>query len=236
MPASFRGWHFLYGAKCKAPGTEGLVDFESLLHQAAERHGHLCAGQVLGVRMAMRGLSELGIDVEREPKRLIVYVEIDRCAADAVASVAGVSLGRRTLKFLDYGKMAATFVDQETGDAVRVVALDDARERARAYAPVGMEKHRAELIAYQKMPDDELMVVQRVQVSISRFDLPGHPLRRVFCSRCGEGINDAREVILNGETLCRACAEGAYYSVSGRPEPALAFTPLAERISGQDHP
>ncbi len=207
-----------------------MRDFDTLLQSAAERHGHLCAGQVLGVRMAMRALNELQIDVEREPKRVIVFVEIDRCATDAVATVAGVSLGRRTMKFLDYGKMAATFVDVETGRAVRVAALDSARDGARAYTPAGMDKHKGELIAYQKMPDDELMSVEPVEVALSQFDLPGHPLRRVFCSRCGEDINDAREVIRNGETLCRACANGAYYSAAAEPAPAMHFLAAAQRV------
>ncbi len=205
-----------------------MRDFETLLREATERHGHLCAGQVLGVRMAMRALKELQVDVDCEPKRVIVFVEIDRCAADAVASVAGVSLGRRTLKYLDYGKMAATFVDLETEKAVRVVALDSARERASAYTPAGMEKHQAELIAYQQMPDEELMNVQQVRVSISQFDLPGHPLRRVFCARCGEDINDAREVIRNGETLCRACADGTYYSPVDHRTSTISFFALAK--------
>jgi formylmethanofuran dehydrogenase subunit E len=188
-----------------------MRDFQTLLQQAAERHGHLCAGQVLGVRMTMRALQELGVDVDREPKRLIVYVEIDRCAADAVATVARVSLGKRTLKYLDYGKMAATFVDTKTQRACRIVALESARERAKAYTPPDLEKHQAELIAYQQMPDEELFNVSHVAVEISEFDKPGHPLRRVDCARCGEGINDGREVVRGGEILCRACASGSYY-------------------------
>jgi formylmethanofuran dehydrogenase subunit E len=199
-----------------------MRDFQTLLQQAAERHGHLCAGQVLGVRMAMRALSELGMDDEPEPKRVIVYVEIDRCAADAVATVARVSLGKRTLKYLDYGKMAATFVDTRKQRDCRVVALESARVRARHYTPPDLEKHQAELVAYQQMPDAELFNVYPVTVSIPEFDLPGHPLRRVDCARCGEGINDGREVVRDGETLCRACASGAYYEpVDTLTEPAL---------------
>jgi formylmethanofuran dehydrogenase subunit E len=194
-----------------------MRDFQTLLQEAAERHGHLCAGQVLGVRMALRALGELGVDVDREPKRVIVLVEIDRCAADAMATVAHVSLGRRTLKYLDYGKMAATFVDTLSDRAVRVVALDSARDRANVYVPRDTEKHQAELLAYQEMPDAELFEVQQVHVELSPFDLPGRPLRRVSCARCGEGINDGREVIVAGQTLCRACANGPYYALDAVP-------------------
>ncbi len=194
-----------------------MRDFETLIQMAVERHGHLCAGQVLGVRMALRGLNELGIDPEHEPKRLIVFVEIDRCAADAVATVTGCSLGKRTLKYADYGKMAATFVDTRTDRAVRVVALDSARERAWGYAPAGLAKGAAQLAAYQAMPDAELLNVHPVHVAISAFDQPGHPLRRVECARCGEGINDGREIVRDGETLCRACVHDAYYEPVGEP-------------------
>lgn len=188
-----------------------MRDFQTLLQVATEQHGHLCAGQVLGVRMAMRGLSELGINPDLERKRLIVYVEIDRCAADAVASVTGCSLGKRTLKFADYGKMAATFVDTQTDRAVRIVALDSARERAQAYTRADVSKGEAQLLAYQAMPDAELFNVQNVRVEISKFDQPGHPLSRVPCASCGEGINDGREITREGKALCRACAGNAYY-------------------------
>ncbi|MCL4395126.1 MAG: FmdE family protein [Chloroflexi bacterium] len=194
-----------------------MRDFQTLLKEATERHGHLCSGQVLGVRMAMRALGELGVDVDREPKRVLVFVEIDRCAADAMATVAHVSLGRRTLKYFDYGKMAATFVDTQSGRAVRVVALDSARDRARVYAPHQSEKHQAELLAYQEMPDAELFEVHQVHVELSPFDLPGRPLSRVPCARCGEGINDGRQVLIAGKTLCRSCANGSYYDPADAP-------------------
>jgi len=190
--------------------------FEEHLQAAAAMHGHLCAGQVLGVRMARRGCVELGIDPDERSarRRLIVYVETDRCAADAVASVTGCKLGRRTLKHVDYGKMAATLVDTRTGNAARVIARDDAREKALAYCESDGETSKAQLIAYQKMPDDELLLVQRVKVDIPPEDLPGRPLRRVTCQQCGESVSDGREVVVNGRTLCRVCAGTSYYRIS----------------------
>ncbi len=200
-----------------------MRDLQGLLKAAAAAHGHLCAGQVLGVRMALGALSWLGIDPEREPKRLLVYVEIDRCAADAIGVVTGCRLGKRTLKYVDYGKMAATFVDLQTGRAVRVVVLESARELAATHAPAGLPKDEAQLIAYKEMPADEVYALQEVRVHISQCDLPGHPLRRVVCARCGESINDCREVMAGEEVLCRACAGGAYYEpVVDVPAPALA--------------
>ncbi len=188
-----------------------MRDMQTLLNQASQCHGHLCPGLVLGVRVAVRGLNELELDPERDAKRIIAYVEMDRCATDAIASVTGCSLGKRTLKFVDYGKLAATFVDLEQGRAVRVGTRETARERARGYAPPGLPDHEAQVAAYQVMPEEELLTVHRVQVVISDFDRPGRPVRRTECARCHEGINDGREVIVAGETLCRACAGQPYY-------------------------
>lgn len=189
-----------------------MRDFDILLEEAAAAHGHLCPGQVLGVRMAMAGCQALRIDEPQNGKRLLVYVEIDRCATDAISAVTGCRLGKRTLKFMDYGKMAATFVDTATGRAVRVAALEEARDRARLYAPgVNGDRHEAQKVAYRIMPDEELMAIQEVQLVVSEEDRPGPPLSRVRCHRCGEGINDHREVRSNGHMLCRACAGEAYY-------------------------
>jgi len=191
-----------------------MRSFDELLAEAVAAHGHMCAGQVIGVRMALRGLRELALDpdVRADRKRLIVYVEIDRCAADAIASVTGCRLGRRTLKYVDYGKVAATFVDVETGRAVRVLARDEARELVDDYINgVDLPKYEAQLQAYQMMPEDDLFVVMPVRVEIPIEDRPGRPVRRVTCAACGEGVNDGREMIVDGRTVCRACAGESYY-------------------------
>ncbi len=192
--------------------------FDELLADAATMHrGCVCPGQVLGVRMAMLGCQLLGIDEPTQGKRLIVYVEIDRCMADAIAAVTGCRLGKRTLKHMDYGKCACTFVDLATGRAVRVLARDDARDRVWSYALPGLDKSAAQREAYKVMPDGELFVVQEVVVNIPDHDQPGRPVSRVACVICGEGINDRREVRWNGQVLCRACAQGGYYQVIGLP-------------------
>lgn len=188
-----------------------MKDFQEMLDAAAALHGHICAGQVLGVRMARAGLNALGIDPEMEHKRIIVFVECDRCAADALSAAVRVTLGKRTLKYLDYGKMGATFFDSKTGRAVRVVALESARERVHAYAPENLGKYEAQLIAYQVMPEDELLTIEEVRVKLSEYDMPGPPRKTVLCECCGEGITDNREITRDGATLCRACAGGSYY-------------------------
>jgi formylmethanofuran dehydrogenase subunit E len=189
--------------------------FEVLLESSADAHGHLCPGQVVGVRMAMLGCRLIGLDEPRrhdQIKKLIVYVEMDRCTADAVAHVTGVKLGRRSLKFMDYGIMAATFVNLETGKAYRVVSTEEARSLANAYAPEIAEKHPQQLEAYKRMPDSVLFRVQEVRVKIDDCDLPGPTRYKVPCSRCGQVVRDQREVIINEQVLCRPCTQETYFS------------------------
>ena len=191
-----------------------MQDFETLLRGSAEAHGHLCPGQVVGVRMARLGCELIGLDNPRSSdqiKKIIVYVEIDRCAADAIAFVAGVKLGRRSLKFVDNGIMAATFLNLESGDAYRVLSTEEARDLASFYAPEVQGKARQQLEAYQRMPDSVLFRVQRVEVEMSEFDLPGPTLHKVSCTRCGQVVRDHREVVVDGTLLCRPCAESAYF-------------------------
>jgi len=189
--------------------------FEVLLENSADAHGHLCPGQVVGVRMAMLGCRLIGLD---EPashdqiKKLIIYVEMDRCTADAVAHVTGVKLGRRSLKFMDYGIMAATFVNLETGKAYRVLSTEEARSLANAYAPEIAEKYPQQLEAYKRMPDSVLFRVQEVRVKIDECDLPGPTRYKALCSRCGQMVRDQREVIKNGDVLCRPCTADTYFS------------------------
>jgi len=187
-----------------------LEEYAALAEKA---HGHLCAGQILGLRMAMYGLKLLGLeDPEgKDRKRLITFVEIDRCATDAIGVVTGCRLGKRALKFVDFGKVAATFCDLETGRAVRLVARESSRERARELYPEIADKNRREMKAYRELADEELFSAEWVRVRIGPEDLPGYRGARVICEACGEGINFRREVRRDGRLLCRACAGASYY-------------------------
>jgi formylmethanofuran dehydrogenase subunit E len=186
---------------------------DEYLDEAAQAHGHLCAGQVLGVRMAMLGLKQLGIDDPRgkDRKRLVTYVEIDRCATDAVAVVTGCRLGKRALKFRDWGKVAATFVDLETGHAVRVVARESSKKLASEMHPELPGRNEQQMRAYREIEDHDLFEVKRVRVTVPPEDLPGYKAPRVVCEQCGEGINFRREVVKDGKTVCRACAGEKYW-------------------------
>lgn len=182
------------------------------LVEAEHNHGHMCPGQILGVRMAMAGCRRIGIDEPKVGKRLIVYVEIDRCAADAINTVTGCRLGRRTLKFRDFGKLAATFLNTETGEAVRVVAVESSREVADRRYPDLQPRKARQMAAYRELQDAELFRFERVGIELDEADRPGHPLTRVTCEQCGEGINDRREIHVDGRILCRSCAGHAYYT------------------------
>ncbi|NTU43682.1 MAG: formylmethanofuran dehydrogenase [Nitrospirales bacterium] len=192
---------------------ERTEEFRRLLDEAAAFHGHLCAGQVIGVRMAMAGLEAIGIRDPRgeDRKKLIVFVEIDRCATDAIMTVTGCRPGKRSMKLRDYGKMAATFVNLETGRAVRVTSQESSRRKAASWFPEIADESKAQLEAYKVMPDSELFEFHDVVVNLRPEDLPGKPLRRVVCQVCGEPVMDMREVVDSGRVLCRPCSEGRNY-------------------------
>jgi len=180
---------------------------------AAQAHGHMCAGQVLGLRLAIHGLGLLGIDdpTGTQRKRLVTFVEIDRCATDAISVVTGCRLGKRALKFVDFGKMAATFCDLQTGRAVRVVAKESSKQRAREIYPEIADRNEQQMTAYRELPDSELFESEWVTVRVGPEDLPGFKGPRVVCEQCGEGISFQREVLAGGRTLCRGCAGERYY-------------------------
>jgi formylmethanofuran dehydrogenase subunit E len=188
-----------------------MKSLDEYLELAAVAHGHICAGQVLGVRLAMLGLKELGIkDPIAEPKRLVTYVEIDRCVTDAVALVANCRLGKRALKFRDWGKVAATFCDLQTGRAVRIAAKESSKQAARELFP-NLPREEGQQKAYAQLSDDVLFERQLVRVEVLPEDLPGFKGPRVVCAECGEGINFKREITKEGRVLCRACAGERYY-------------------------
>jgi formylmethanofuran dehydrogenase subunit E len=185
-----------------------MESFDELLQEAEAAHGHLCAGQILGVRMALLGLERLGIQdpLGADRKRLVTFVEIDRCATDAIGLVTGCRLGKRALKFRDWGKMAATFADLESKRAIRIVALEDSRDLARRLFPHLENQNRRQMQAYRELTSEQLFREQWVRVAIKAADLPGYKGERIVCARCGEGVNFGRFAVVEGERLCLSCA------------------------------
>src|SRR5215471_1707017 len=189
---------------------KSLAEYEVLAEQA---HGHLCAGQILGLRMALYGVSLLGLEdpTGADRKRLVTFIEIDRCATDAIPIVTGCRLGKRALKFRDFGKVAATFCDLREDRAVRVVARESAKQRARQMHPEIANKNEQQMQAYREMPDELMFDAQWVRVRLGPEEFPGYKGERVVCAECGEGINFKREVLREGRTLCKSCAGERYY-------------------------
>ena len=195
-----------------------MKSLEQYLRDAEQAHGHICAGQVLGVRLAMYGLQQLGIEDPdgKDRKRLVTFVEIDRCATDAVGVVTGCRMGKRALKFRDWGKMAATFVDVGTGKAVRISAKESSKGLAKQLHPEIENKNQQQMVAYREMSNDDLFTSQWVTVELPPEEFPGYKGERIVCEQCGEGINFRREVRREGKVLCRGCAGESYYTVVGR--------------------
>ena len=192
-----------------------MESLDELLKLAEIAHGHLCAGQILGVRMAMLGCRRLDVDEPRgkDRKRLVTFVEIDRCATDAIGVVTGCRLGKRALKFRDWGKMAATFIDLPSGRALRIAARESSKARARELYPEIENKNQQQMRAYREMPDKDLFAEEWVEVTLDAKEFPGYKGERIACDVCGEGINYDRFVRRDGKTLCMACAspEDRYY-------------------------
>ena len=207
--------------------------FTELLQASAANHRHLCPRQVLGVRMGLLAGQLLGLDVPQQDKRLLTIVETDGCAADGIMVATGCSVGKRTLRVEDYGKVAATFVDTQNGQAVRLVPHPDARHLALEYAPQARNKWEAHLLGYQVMPDEQLFRWQPVILTVPVQALVSRPGVRVACDLCGEEILNEREVHQNGLTLCRACAGQGYYHLNGDMRfcttlPSILPLPLTE--------
>jgi formylmethanofuran dehydrogenase subunit E len=201
-----------------------MESFEELLTMAEAAHGHLCAGQILGVRMAMLGCQRLGIDEPRgrDRKRLLTFVEIDRCATDAIGVVTGCRLGKRALKFRDWGKMAVTFIDLAPGvltqnltqdRAIRIAARESSKDLARALHPEINNRNQQQMLAYREMSDADLFTEEWVRVTLPPKEFPGYKGDRLACAVCGEGINYDRFVERNGQRLCYGCAnpDDRYY-------------------------
>jgi formylmethanofuran dehydrogenase subunit E len=186
------------------------LELHRALRGASKMHGgHACAGLVLGTRLALHAVNELGVPVPDREKRLVVVAETDRCAVDAIQAVTGCRPGKRTLRLLDYGKLAATFIDQRTERAVRVAVRGDLRERVGAQ---GSDRHQRQRDAYLTYaPDDLFRVTVYSRAEIPQFDRPGPPRRRVICDGCGEEVSDGREVETEGSVRCRPCAAAHHY-------------------------
>jgi len=197
-----------------------MLDLPTILDISAAQHKHLCPRQVLGARIGLAGGAALGLALPRRDKRLLIIVETDGCFADGVAAATGCAMGHRTLRLADYGKIGATFVDVKTGTAVRLAPQPDIREKARQYAPEEKKHYYAQLVGYQRMPDNELLTLQAVRLTTPVSQIVSRAGVRVNCAQCGEEVINEREIMVGERPLCAACAGSAYYA----PEELLFAT------------
>lgn len=184
---------------------------QTILQTASARHKHLCPRQVLGARIGLAGAAALGLELPRRDKQMLVILETDGCFADGVEVATGCTVGHRTLRVEDYGKVAATFINVKTKQTVRVAPQLDVRTRAQAYAPDEPRHYFAQLHAYQIMPETELLAIQAVVLATPIEVIVSRPGIRVNCEACGEEVINAREVQIGERILCRACAGDGYY-------------------------
>lgn len=189
------------------------MDLEIAFRELAHLHAHLCPRQVLGVRMGHYVSQLFDLDLPQSDKRLLALVETDGCFADGVAVATGCWLGRRTLRLIDEGKVAATFVDTTSARALRIRPTNTARARAITYAPDASSRWHAYLLGYQAMPIEELFTVQPIILTIDIAVLLGCPDARTICAGCGEEINNLRAIVRAGQSICRSCAGDSYYRV-----------------------
>lgn len=187
------------------------MSLQPLLEKSSRDHSHLCPRQILGVRMGLVGMSALGFDAPPEKKRLLIIAETDGCFVDGLSAATNCTVGHRTLRVEDYGKAAATFVNTQTGRALRVAPALDIREKAYAYTPDETRHYFAQMTAYQVMPDDEMFIVAEVTLTTPIEAIVSRPGVRVNCDVCGEEIMNEREIQQDGLTLCRSCAGSSYY-------------------------
>ena len=183
----------------------------------------ICPRQILGVRLGMLGGRLLNIDLPQMDKRLIAFMETDGCALDGVTAATGCRAGRRTLRVMDYGKVAATFVDTYHRTAIRIAPQIGVREAAWRYAPEASNRWEAQLRGYQAMPAHELFIVQPVKLMVDLEKIISQPGLCVICAGCAEEIMNGREIHRAGENLCHACAGESYYF----PEKNIAPLPIA---------
>ncbi len=205
-----------------------MRDLEALLARSATERRCLCPRQVLGVRMGLLAGDLLGIGLPSPEKRLFTFVETDGCGCDGISAATGCTVGRRNMRVLDFGKMAATFVDAASLLAIRIVPSGQSRSLAREYAPGASNAREAQLGAYQIMPPSDLFTVTPVSLTVSLEKIISRHGLRVLCELCGEEIMNGREEIVEGRVLCRGCSGQAYYeeqcikeaqSASGRTSP-----------------
>lgn len=202
-----------------------MAELQQILAISSARHQHLCPRQILGARIGLAGGAALGLALPRADKRLLIILETDGCFADGVEAATGCTVGHRTLRVADYGKVAATLIDTKTEQAIRIAPQLDVREKAYLYAPHEPRHYFTQLQAYQTMPDAALLTIQAVTLTTPVKAIVSRAGVRVNCAVCGEEIINERELLVGGRPLCQSCAGSGYYQVTALETAPIARTP-----------
>lgn len=206
---------------------------DSILEESAKHHKHLCPRQVLGARMGLYAAPLFGLELPRKDKRLLAIAEMDGCMVDGLSAATGCRVGNRTLRILDFGKVAVTFVDLYTETSIRINPSHQSRTLAVQYATEARNRWEAMLVGYQIMPVTELFQVQPVQLNVSVSEMISRASKNAVCEACGEEIMNGREVTNQGIILCRPCAGDSYYHFSTPSRLSLGGTALMKAESVQ---
>ena len=203
---------------------ENKDEFDMLLQRAAELRGHLCIGLPSGLKRARMGLKLLNMTEDEKSENLVVFVENDKCPADAIQIATGCSAGSRRLRIMLYGKSAATFVDGATGTGYRVLSRKDLMVRALELGirdnlvKPGEEmeefsklERQVLMNAFMKMAPEDLLDFQEVRIPLTSPLLPSRMGPREYCAQCGEEIMDGKGIAHGEKTLCKPCVDGYYY-------------------------
>lgn len=202
-----------------------MAELQQILAISSARHQHLCPRQILGARIGLAGGAALGLALPRADKRLLIILETDGCFANGVEAATGCTVGHRTLRVADYGKVAATLIDTKTEQAIRIAPQLNVREKAYLYAPHEPRHYFAQLQAYQTMPDAALLTIQAVTLTTPVKAIVSRAGVRVNCAVCGEEIINERELLVGGRPLCQSCAGSGYYQVTALETVPIARTP-----------
>lgn len=190
-----------------------IPKLDSILAISSANHKRLCPRQVLGVRMGLAGQRSVFAGNNINARDLLVIIETDGCFADGIMAATGAQIGHRTLRVEDYGKVAATFINTKSGQAVRIHPKVQVREHAQDFAPEEQRRYFAMLEGYQIMPEEQLLQILPVRLTQPLDEIISRPGIRSKCEQCDEEIINQREVLRDGITLCISCAGRAYYEI-----------------------
>lgn len=145
---------------------ERNVDTElmSIVERAVEFHGHLGPFLVIGVRMGLIGLRELGIEKNDGNLHITAMLKDSvpfSCTIDGIQVVTKCTTGNQKLKLIDSPGIAAEFELQHREKlTVAVNPTTFNRLRSRLLEDVSLEETRKLARMIASMPEEELFIIE----------------------------------------------------------------------------